>query len=90
MANPFKERSREELLRIISAMAETYHAAAEEYRRDAVEQIRSIECGTVANFNETVHRAINAIAFLKLSSQLDEILGIACGKRSAARWLLSE
>jgi non-ribosomal peptide synthetase component E (peptide arylation enzyme) len=84
---PFKKRDRDELLAIIEAMAETFRMAAAEHKQDAVEQIRGVQRGNVADMNEAIHRSVQAIALMKLASQLQEIVGIAEGRRSAARWL---
>lgn len=84
---PFDKRTREELLQIIEAMAEEFTVAAEEHKHDAVTQIQGIERGDVADINEAIHRSVHAIALLRLSQQLREIIGIAEGRRNAARWI---
>jgi hypothetical protein len=68
-------------------MENEFSRAAEDYRLDAVAQIEGVERGTVADVNEAIHRAVNAIAFIKLTKQLQEIIGIAEGRRSAEKWL---
>ena len=84
---PFRKRSREELLEIIGAMAREFQQAAEACKDDAVSQIQAVERGTLVDLDEAIHRAVNAIAFMRLAQHLDELQGIAEGRRSASRWL---
>lgn len=87
---PFRKRSREELLEIVAAMADEFQRAADVYKEDAVTQIDGIERGTIADLDEAIHRAVNAIAFMRLSQQLRELIGIAEGRRNASRWLTAQ
>jgi len=84
---PFAQRSRQELLEILRSMAKEFSTAAEIHKQDAVNQIQGFERGQVADLNEAIHRSVHAIALLKLSQHIDEIIGIAEGRRSAARWI---
>jgi hypothetical protein len=84
---PFRKRNRDELLEIIGCMAAEFQHAAEASKEDAVSQIHAVERGTLVDLDEAIHRAVNAISFMRLSQQLDEIVGIAEGRRNASRWL---
>lgn len=84
---PFKRRDRDELLLIIAKMADEFALAAEAHKQDAVLQIQGLEQGDLADMNEAIHRSVQAIAFTKLALQLREVIGIAEGRRSAARWI---
>jgi len=82
---PFERRSRQELLEIISALADRFQHAAAEYKRDAVIQIEDVEHGRLSDMNEAIHRAVHAVAFMKLEQQLRELLSIAEGRRDPPR-----
>ncbi len=88
---PFRRRDRDELLEIISCMAAEFQRAAEASKQDAVTQINAVERGPggspLIDLDEAIHRAVNAISFFRVAQQLDEIVGIAEGRRNASHWL---
>ena len=67
-------------------MVREYERAATAYKEDAVEQIQHIERGSVTDVGEALHRAVHAIAFMRLVDALQELEGMAEGRRSTSCW----
>lgn len=72
---------------IVEAMAARTQRLAEAYRQDAVRQIDEMASSTATELDEAIHRAVHAVALMETSERLRELLAIAEGRRSPARWL---